>query len=236
MERTRELTISLPAGTSVMARVYGAAAPSRNTTLILAHGAGAGQDSPFMVAFAAAMALRGIDTVTFNFPYVQQGRRVPDRRPILEACYQAVIETTRGDAGLARQALFIGGKSMGGRIATYVAAARDAAGAPPMVDGVILLGYPLHPPGRPLERRDAHLPDVAAPLLFVQGSRDAFGTPEELEPALAALEHRATLHVVRGGDHSFKVARAGTAGQAAIHEEIQRTIVDWITAINHPPR
>jgi predicted alpha/beta-hydrolase family hydrolase len=225
MVTIRELTVPLTAGGQVTARVYEAAAPSGHGALILAHGAGAGHDSPFMVAFGQALAGLGLETITFNFAYTQQGRKVPDRRPVLEACYLAVIDQVRRDVPAASAALFIGGKSMGGRIATHVAT-DPAAG----VAGVVLLGYPLHPPGKPLERRDAHLPAVAAPLLFVQGSRDAFGTPSEFEPVLSALAGRATLHVVEGGDHSFKVAKAGRQGQAAVHEQVQRVITGWIAA------
>ena len=131
--------------------------------------------------------------------------------------------------------MFIGGKSMGGRIATQVAAVdRDGA-----IAGLVLLGYPLHPPGRPDRRRDAHLPTVKRPMLFVQGSRDAFGTPRELEPVLARLEPGATLHVVEGGDHSFKRPGRDAAVQAAIYDDVQRTIAEWIIANRSgtpPPR
>jgi predicted alpha/beta-hydrolase family hydrolase len=136
-----------------------------------------------------------------------------------------VIARSRREVA-SEQLLVIGGKSMGGRIATQV-----AAGDPELdVDGLVLLGYPLHPPGRPDVRRDAHLPAVGRPMLFVQGSRDAFGTPFELAPVLETLTARATLHSVEGGDHSFTVARDRTR-QAALHDQAQRTIVDWIRAL-----
>jgi hypothetical protein len=178
-----------------------------------------------MVGFAGALAALGVDTVTFNFPYTEQKRRLPDRRPVLESCYRAVMETARGEVSSAARRLFIGGKSMGGRIATQVAAADpDRA-----IDGLVLLGYPLHPPGRPTARRDAHLPAVKRPVLFVQGSRDTFGTPEELMPVAASMSPPATLHVVKGGDHSFKVSRAGD--EQAVYAAVQRTIVDWIERV-----
>jgi len=226
MKSSRELTVPLASGGSVTAKIYEATAPAQPAALILAHGAGAGQDHPFMVGFATALAGRGIETVTFNFLYTEQRRRVPDRRPVLDACYLAVIEQVRHEVPAARQALFIGGKSMGGRIATHVATDPTVGLA-----GVVLLGYPLHPPGKPQERRDAHLGEVAAPMLFVQGSRDAFGTPTELEPVLTSLAGRATLHVVEGGDHSFKVAKGAALGQAAVHGQVQQVISDWITEI-----
>jgi predicted alpha/beta-hydrolase family hydrolase len=181
----------------VTAQIYSATEPAREAALILAHGAGAGQHSPFMVAFAEALAARGIDVVTFNFLYTEQKRRLPDKGPVLEACYRAAIDATQREVASARRALFIGGKSMGGRIATQVAAG-DATLA---LTGLVLLGYPLHPPGRPDKRRDAHLPDVKRPMLFVQGSRDTFGTPAELAPIIEPLLPRPLIHVVEGGDH-----------------------------------
>src|SRR5207249_4200896 len=133
----------------------------RPATLILAHGAGAGQRHPFMVSFARALSggpaqggetpATNLDVVTFNFLYTDQGRRVPDRMPQLVACYEAVIAAAREDLPSARARLFIGGKSMGGRAATHVAAANPALS----IGGIVLLGYPLHPPGRPDQLRDA---------------------------------------------------------------------------------
>jgi predicted alpha/beta-hydrolase family hydrolase len=180
-----------------------------------------------MVAFARAIAALGVDVVTFNFLYTEQKRRAPDRAPMLEACYAAAIDAVFDKVESARQSLFIGGKSMGGRIATQVAVNKTA----PAIAGIVLLGYPLHPPGRPHERRDAHLPSVKKPMLFVQGSRDAFGAPAELSSVVDALRPAATLHVVDGGDHSFKRPRITAADQAAVYEEIQRTIVAWIGTI-----
>ena len=147
-------------------------------TLILAHGAGAPQRHPFMVAFAHGLSERGLDVLTFNFLYTEQRRKVPDRMPQLAACYRAAIDVARAEIASARERLFIGGKSMGGRAATHVAA-EDAALT---LAGIVLLGYPLHPPGRPDQLRDAHLPNVGRPMLFVQGTRDTFGTPAELKP------------------------------------------------------
>jgi uncharacterized protein len=210
----------------VTALIYGAHDP-RHAALILAHGAGSGQRSPFMAGFASAIAALGIETITFNFPYTEKKRKLPDRRPVLEACYRAVLDAVGGAVASDGRLLFIGGKSMGGRIATQVAAADPER----PIAGLVLLGYPLHPPGRPAERRDAHLPAVGRPMLFIQGSRDAFGTPAELTSALAAVKPTATLHVVAGGDHSFKVPR-GRGDQAAVYEDVQRTIAAWVQQIS----
>jgi predicted alpha/beta-hydrolase family hydrolase len=194
-------------------------------TLILAHGAGAPQSSAFMVSFARGLARRGCDVVTFDFPYMAEGRRLPDRAPTLEACFRDVIGAiSKADAP---GPLVIGGKSMGGRIATHLAAQGVTGPA-----GVVALGYPLHPPGRPEQLRAEHLARIRLPMLIVQGSRDAFGTPEELGPTLAPLGAAATLHVVDGGDHSFKIlgkiGRLGPTAQADVFERIQDEIVRWI--------
>jgi len=179
-----------------------------------------------MVGFAQALSAQGLDVITFNFLYTEQRRRLPDRGPALEDCYRAVIDAARARLDSATRALFIGGKSMGGRIATQVAAADPAL----PVAGLVLLGYPLHPPGQPHKLRDAHLPSVHRPMLFVQGSRDAFGTPDELAPILARLSPSPTVLAIDGGDHSFKVNRKHAQPQPEIYAGIQRAIAAWITA------
>jgi uncharacterized protein len=219
--------VALEAGHAVTALHYAAGVPSSGATLIVAHGAGAGQRHPFMVSFARALASLGFDAVTFNFPYTEQNRRLPDRAPILEACYAAVISETRRCVQSAREWLFIGGKSMGGRIATQLAASDPAL----PVAGLVLLGYPFHPPGRPEKRRDAHLPSVRRPMLVIQGSRDTFGTIEEIRPSFEALAPPATLHVVEGGDHSFNVPRAGREGQLSIDDEVRKAAAEWMRSI-----
>src|SRR5258706_2496278 len=221
-----ELTVRLETGAATTALVYPGVRHAAAATLILAHGAGAGQRSAFMVDFAHALSAQGVDVVTFNFLYTEQGRKIPDRAPALEACYRAVIEAARGTIATAQRALFIGGKSMGGRIATQVAAADPQL----PVAGLVLLGYPLHPPGRPTERRDKHLPAIARPMLFVQGTRDAFGTPDELASVLGTLRPAPLLHVVERGDHSFKPSRKDPAAQVAIYAEVQRAIVTFVSS------
>ena len=220
-------TVTLPSEDTVSAITYPAAgAPSARTTMILAHGAGAPQTHPFMTAFARRLSARGIDVVTFNFLYMERGRRVPDPKARLETCYRAVIAAARARTGEGNR-MVIGGKSMGGRIATQVAAGGGETGGRTGVDGLVLLGYPLHPPGRPDKPRTAHLPAVAAPMLFVQGERDAFGTPDELRPVLATCAD-AELVAVDGGDHSLKARgkNAPTAGE--MYETVTGRIVGWL--------
>lgn len=167
--------------------------------LVLAHGAGAGQKHPFMVATAKGLAARRISVVTFDFPYMRARRHVPDKAPVLEAAFRDVIDATREWSGAPD--LVIGGKSMGGRMATHLGA-QELAG----VRGIVALGYPLHPPGRPDKPRTEHLPSIRVPVLIVQGERDTFGTPDELKPVLTTMKQsKVMLHVVDGGDHSLTV-------------------------------
>jgi predicted alpha/beta-hydrolase family hydrolase len=189
--------------------------------LVLAHGAGAGQKSAWMVRTAQALTERGVSCATFDFPYITAGRKVPDRAPVLEQHWRAALEEAR--ASFTRLPLFIGGKSMGGRIASHIAS-QGVAG----IAGVIFFGYPLHPPGRPDQRRDAHLPAIAEPMLFIQGSADTFGNEAEMTALMPALR-RATLHVIRGGDHSFKVP-GGAKAQGPAFDNVIATAVDWMRA------
>jgi len=209
------------------AMVYPAAAKRRaGVTLILGHGAGADQTSGFMTSFAGGLAARGIDTITFNFLYSEQGRRLPDPNDRLEACWRAVIEAVRERIDSSKDRLAIGGKSMGGRIASQV----TAAGIERLA-GLVFLGYSLHPPGRPYRLRSTHLSDIEAPMLFVQGSRDAFGTPDELRPIIAPLKLQADLYIVEGGDHSFKLRKGAGLSQDHVHGAIQDHIAAWLGEI-----
>jgi uncharacterized protein len=210
----------------ISALVYGAPAVA-DISLILGHGAGAGQNSAFMVNFAAALASRGIETITFNFAYTEAGRRVPDRNDRLEAAWRRMVAAYRdGEVGAQARRLAIGGKSMGGRIASQVAAA-DGDG----IAGLMFLGYPLHPPGRPDKLRSAHLPQIRAPMLFVQGSRDTFGTPDELAPILESFHAPAELCVIEDGDHSFKVRKSAPLSQSAVFDFILDTVERWLRAL-----
>ena len=222
-----KIRIAITPAESVTALLYPAPDPA-GTCLILAHGAGAPQQSPFMVKFATALAARGIDTVTFNFLYTEQKKRVPDRNDKLELCWTRVIETFHAEIipkKLGKRKLAIGGKSMGGRIATQVAAGAPVADE---IAALVLLGYPLHPPGRPEQLRVKHLPAIHTPMLFIQGSKDAFGTPNELRPILRPLKARTELYVVEGGDHSFKVPKSTGLSQEKVYDNVLDEIVRWL--------
>ena len=166
--------------------------------LVLAHGAGAGQHHPFMAGLARAIAAHGIDVVTFDFPYKRLQKSAPDRPPALEQAFREAVDAARGWSQAGR--LYIGGKSMGGRIATHLAAQGLQS-----LSGVVCFGYPLHPPGKPDQLRVAHLPAIATPLLIIQGERDAFGTPAEIRQHLDAMKADVRLHVVEQADHSLAV-------------------------------
>jgi uncharacterized protein len=220
------LQIATSDSDSVGALLYLAEKKNRaGVTVILAHGAGANQLHPFMRLFASGLAERGFDVLTFNFQYMEQGRKVPDPKAKLEACYGAVIEAARTNKKLKANRLVIGGKSMGGRIASQVAATPETAAH---ITALVFLGYPLHPPGRPDKLRDAHLPQITAPMLFVQGSRDAFGSADELRATIKKHRLPATLHVVAGGDHSLKVPRTSGISQDEIYVSTLAEISAWL--------
>jgi len=218
-----QFRVDLGPAQHVSAIAYPAACAPAGVSLILAHGAGANQSSPFMLRFADALAQRGIDVVTFNFLYSEQRKRVPDRNDKLEACWRAMIGAFHaGTFGERGNRLVIGGKSMGGRIASQVA----AAGAE--VAGLVLFGYPLHPPGRPEQLRTRHLPSIRAPILIVQGARDAFGTPAELAPVLATMSAPVELRVVEGGDHSYRVPKKGGRSQQEVDQFVLDEVEAWL--------
>ena len=221
-----ELIVSVSESNSVTALLYAAPKKDRvGLTVILGHGAGSNQLTPFMRLFANGLAERGFDAMTFNFVYMEQGRRVPDPKAKLEACYRAVIETAKQHQKLKGNRLAIGGKSMGGRIASQVAATAENAKE---IAALVFLGYPLHPPGKPEQLRDAHLKDIRAPMLFVQGSRDAFGTPDELRAVIKRLHLPATLFPIDGGDHSLKVPKSLGVPQEQIYESTMDEIARWL--------
>jgi uncharacterized protein len=171
------------------------------TAIILGHGAGQGMNSPFMNYFHTELAGRGLLSVKFNFDYMEEGRKAPDRQPKLQARYRDVIQHVAST--YSPRKIVIGGKSMGGRVASYV------AGDAPGVTGLCFLGYPLHPPGKSDQMRDAHLYDLKLPMLFISGTKDDFAERPLLEEVIRKIGERATLHWVEGGDHSLQVKRSG---------------------------
>ncbi|HEY1434677.1 MAG TPA: alpha/beta family hydrolase [Thermoanaerobaculia bacterium] len=181
-------------------------------TVVLAHGAGAPMDSPFMNRVSAGLAARGMRVARFEFPYmakrrVEGKRGAPDRPPVLLATWKAAVARLGGGA-----AVVVGGKSLGGRMASMIA---DEIGA----RGLVCFGYPFHPPGDPGRLRTAHLAALRTPALILQGTRDALGTREEV--AGYALSAAIRVHWLEGGDHSFKPpARSGRTEKGNVEEAI----------------
>ncbi|WP_430647495.1 alpha/beta hydrolase family protein [Agromyces sp. GXS1127] len=199
-ERTLAIEVGDDVGEvpAVLRRPDGATA-----TVVVAHGAGAGKDHPFLTGFCRALGDLGVATVRFDFPYRVAGRRFPDRPPVAIATWRAVMHAARAEAA-AGEAVWASGKSFGGRMASMaVAEGMDAA-------GLVFLGYPLHPPGRPEKSRDEHFPRlVGAPMLFLQGRNDPFAIPnEQLDRLVAGLAPSAVLKWVEGANHSFEVKGA----------------------------
>jgi predicted alpha/beta-hydrolase family hydrolase len=169
--------------------------------------------------------------MTFNFVYMEQGRSVPDQKPKLEACFRAVIEAALKHKKLKNNRLVVGGKSMGGRIASQVIAAEEKAPFKNDVAGLVFLGYPLHPPGQNAKLRVEHLGQVGKPMLFVQGTRDALGTPEEIQPYIKDLKPAAKIYPIEGGDHSFKAPKKFGTPQERIYEAAMDEIAGWMRTI-----
>ncbi len=218
-------TIDLAGGAGQVSAIrYDPASRTTASTLVLAHGAGAGQAHPFMVSVASGLAERGVRTLTFNFPYTEAGRRLPDRTETLLACYRSVVAHLRTKIPTGSR-LFIGGKSMGGRMASLLAAEQE-----PRVSGLVCLGYPLHPPGKPDQLRVGHLPRIAVPVLVVQGARDVFGNPDELRPYFAEVKAKVTLEIVEGGDHSFKQPKKLVPDARATLSHLCDSVAAWIDA------
>ena len=216
-----KLIIGVNGRETVTALLYPAAMRERaSVTVLLGHGAGANQLSGFMRMVATGLAERGIDAMTFNFLYSERGGHLPDPKARLESCYAAVIDAALRHRKLKKNRLVIGGKSMGGRIASQVAAAQ-----PDGIAGLVFLGYPLHPPGRPDKLRADHLKDIHVPMLFVQGARDTFGTEDEIRAVIKKLP--AELYEIAGGEHSFKVPKRLGVPQPTVYEMIMDKVADW---------
>ena len=231
-DETEQLTIEVNQKDTVSALFYPAAKKIRaGLTALLGHGAGANQLSGFMRMFARGLAERGLDVITFNFVYMEQGRSVPDQRPKVESCFRAVIDTLAKHRKLKSNRLVIGGKSMGGRIASQVAAAREEEPLALDVSGLVFLGYPLHPPGQTNKLRVEHLEHIRKPMLFVQGTRDALGTPEEIQPFVKDLRPPAKIYAIEGGDHSFKAPKKLGLPQEEVYEAAMDEIVRWAVKI-----
>lgn len=191
--------------------------------LVLAHGAGAGMDHPFLEAVATRLARRGVATLRYRFPYRESGRSwPPDRPPLLHATVRAAVAEAR--AQCPTLPLWAGGRSLGGRMTSQTQAGEALAG----VRGLVFLGFPLHPKGRPATDRADHLAEVTVPMLFVQGSRDALADIELLRPLVAELGDDATLRLVEGADHGFGVRKKDGRSEGEVLDEVAETVAEWM--------
>ena len=194
--------------------------PESGWTFIYAPGAGSNLHDRFGAHVAATLAERGVSSVRFQFPYMEERKRRPDSPRLLEATWRAVIESSREKAAK----LAVGGRSMGGRIASQVVAQGVE------VDALVLFAYPLHPPGNPSKMRDAHLPEIGVPTLFCSGTRDDFGSPRELEQASATVP-RHQLHLLEGADHGFKTLKASSRSQKDVWDEATDVFAEWLDSL-----
>src|SRR5256886_11916918 len=195
--------------------------PDARLLYVLAHGAGAGMRHPFLEAVARALAEQKIATVRYQFPYMEQRARRPDPPAVAAATVRAAVaEAARVAPGVP---VVAGGKSFGGRMTSTAQAEAPLPG----VRGLVFLGFPLHPPGRPADKRAEHLAQVRIPMLFLQGDRDEFADLKLLGPVIKQLGERATLHLVAGGDHSLKVLKRSGKTEADVMGELVGAIADW---------
>jgi len=214
------LFISAPVG-SVSAMLV--RPPEAWLLYVMAHGAGAGMRHPFMHTVAENLASRGVATLRYDFPYIEAGRKRPDSPAVLEAAVAAAAKTAAERAP--DLPLIAGGKSLGGRMSSGAA----ASGLLPEVRGLAFLGFPLHAPAEPGTVRADHLGRVNVPMLFLQGTGDAFARLDLLTEVCSRLP-RATLHLVEGGDHSFNVPKRSGRTKAEIVDELSSTLSDWARA------
>ena len=195
--------------------------------LVFGHGAGAGMKHPFMTEIAHGLAERGVATLRYQFPYIEAGRKRPDPKPVLLATVRAAVSRAKDlDKKLP---LFVGGKSMGGRMSSMAMAQNPISG----VKGIVFFGFPLHPPGMPSVDRAAHLADVKVPMLFLQGTRDKLADLTLLKPVIKTLGKRAHLHIIEGGEHSFHLPKSQGKTDAAVLDDLSETAVQWMSLIVH---
>ena len=194
--------------------------------VLLAHGAGSDRNAPALVAVADALEASGIPTLRFDFPYRVAGRKAPDRPPVLLRAVRDAAAELAGRTGLAPERLVLGGRSMGGR---YCSLAVGDPDDPLPALGLLLLGYPLHPAGKPDNLRVEHFPRLEVPVMFVSGDRDALGGKDDLQKWAGTIPGPVEFHWLAGGDHGFRVPKSlGGKGEAAVMAEVADVSVRWV--------
>jgi predicted alpha/beta-hydrolase family hydrolase len=190
--------------------------------LIIAHGAGQNMNSSFISHLHQGIAEQGILTVKFNFPYMEQGLKAPNTPHVLEETWHKIIEAVIDKTGANRKQIFLSGKSMGGKYATILACKED------LYAGIILFGFPLHAPGSPDKPRFDLLKVIHEPMLFFQGTRDSLCKLDVFTPLLNTLDPVPTLHIIEGGDHSFKMLKKSNRNEESVLNEVVSRSVEWI--------
>lgn len=222
----QRLRIAIDAGTSVSALLRAPAAP--RAVFVFAHGAGAGMEHAFMEAFANGLAARGIATLRFQFPYMERGSKRPDAPKVAHAAVRAAVaEAAQRLPGVP---LVAGGKSFGGRMTSQAQALQPLPG----VRGLVFVGFPLHPAGKPSDERAQHLREVACPLLFLQGTRDELAALELLQPLVQRLGERASLVLLDDADHAFHVRVRSGRTDAQTQDAMVDAIATWVRSVPPP--
>jgi predicted alpha/beta-hydrolase family hydrolase len=222
----QRLRIAIDAGTSVSALLRAPAAP--RAVFVFAHGAGAGMEHAFMEAFANGLAARGIATLRFQFPYMERGSKRPDAPKVAHAAVRAAVaEAAQRLPGVP---LFAGGKSFGGRMTSQAQALQPLPG----VRGLVFVGFPLHPAGKPSDERAQHLREVACPLLFLQGTRDELAALELLQPLVQRLGERASLVLLDDADHAFHVRVRSGRTDAQTQDAMVDAMATWVRSVPPP--
>jgi len=219
MSTNKDLRFAVPTAGEVSAILL--RPPDAQCLLVLAHGAGAGMNHPFMQSLANELAAANVATLRFQFPYMEQRRKLPDRPPVLTAAIFAAVNVASKEAP--NLPLFAGGKSLGGRMTSTAASQQPLES----VRGLVFFGFPLHAPNQPGTKRADHLREVSLPMLFFQGTRDAFADLKLLRPICAGLGARATLHVIESADHSFHVLKSSGRTDEDVLQELARTTSVW---------
>ncbi|HWF40017.1 MAG TPA: alpha/beta family hydrolase [Candidatus Acidoferrales bacterium] len=223
MTRITEISLTVPGLADVSALLY--RPPGASFLLALAHGAGAGMKHPFLESLSGELGAVGIATLRYQFPYMEQRRRVPDSPKILTATVRAAV--AKANELFPDLPLIAGGKSLGGRMTSTAAAESPLTN----VRGIVFFGFPLHPPHQPGTKRSDHLKKVTAPMLFLQGTRDTLADLSRLRPVCSELGPRATLHVIETADHSFHVLKKSSRTDEEVLRELAQTIRDWAASL-----
>ena len=222
---TEELESRFPVGSVGEVSSIQVRPPNARWILAFAHGAGAGMRHPFMTALSRELAAEKIATFRYQFPYMENHRKAPDRPATLTATVAAAVQAAHSAAP--DLPLLAGGKSMGGRM-TSTAASENLI---PEVSGLVFFGFPLHPPKQPATKRGDHLANITQPMLFLQGTRDDLAELKLLQPICRDLGKRATLHIVDGADHSFHMLKSADKSDAEVLRELAHTTARWAATL-----